>query len=312
MGIIAPISHRHIQEIIEKQETPLRRATFSSVEVDAVFRFGAIIGAEIVNHVSLQRGMDHARELIRQAETSGRSFSSGTVVLVGELTGGKGRFSREWFAPAGGLWLTLVLVNTLLPESTRLLPMAAGVAICELIRECGVDARIKWVNDVHVANRKIAGVLAETFIGPQLREEYVLVGIGININNDEFPPELAERAVSLKQISGTIHDLEEIAARLLAKLAWNYGLLCLEEQRLLAGREDDLDGAAGREHLLLARWQELSDSIGRRVRFGFDVEKAPQFEARALGIDPTGGLILGLDGQPGCLVEHAGEIVYLD
>lgn len=311
MGIIPSISHRLIKELIDNEEVSRRSKDLPAETAEQIFRFGSMIGCEIMSHASLHRGMDHARDLIREKEAAGLSLASGTVVLAGELTGGKGRFSREWFAPSGGIWMTLIIANTLLPETSRFVPLAAGVACCELLRDYGVNARIKWVNDVHVANRKIAGVLTETFLSPVHHEEYIMIGLGININNDEFPKVLTGRAVSLREVCGRPHDLDAVAVRLLAKLAWNYGLLCFEEHRLLAGREDVREIEA-KEHLLLASWLDLSDSIGRRVCFGFDVEKAPQFEAVVQGLDATGALILSLPDQRGTLVEHAGEIVYLD
>jgi BirA family biotin operon repressor/biotin-[acetyl-CoA-carboxylase] ligase len=300
-----------IHQVIDNEEASRRKESYPAEVVDQVFRFGSIIGCAVFSHASLHRGMDYARDLICEKEAAGQSLASGAVILAGELTGGKGRFSREWFAPAGGIWMTVVLANVLLPETSRLLPLAAGIACCELLRDYGVDARIKWVNDVHVRNRKIAGILTETFLSPRHREEYILVGLGININNQEFPQALTDRAVSLRDLRGELQDLTLASTRLLAKLVWNYGLLCYEEERRLAGREDISETAAG-EHLLLDRWRNLSDTIGRRVRFGFDVEKLPQFEAVAQGIDPSGALILHLPGAQGVLVEHAGEIVYLD
>ncbi|MBU0728399.1 MAG: biotin--[acetyl-CoA-carboxylase] ligase [Proteobacteria bacterium] len=310
MGVDVSLSPALVRQIIVDEEIPLRVKGSPRQTVEVVFRYGGHVGSIIEMHESLARGMDHARGLIRIHENEETSFPSGMAILADELTGGKGRFRRSWHAPAGGVWLTLVLVNTLLPETSRLYPLAAGVACCETLRRYDLDATIKWVNDVHVQGRKIAGILAETAIGHLHREEYVLIGIGINVNNTVFPDELAPHAVSLKTILGREADLNLFAARLLAALSWNIGLLHFEEQRLLQESDDrDLQNPA--DHLLFRSWRKLSDSIGRRVRFGFNVFEKPQFEARVVDLDNSGGLVLKLDDGT-THVEHSGEIVYLD
>ncbi|MDH5297568.1 MAG: biotin--[acetyl-CoA-carboxylase] ligase [Desulfobulbaceae bacterium] len=298
-----------VRQLIDDEERGLRQRQCSPGAVDEIFRFGAVAGAVIERFDRLDRGMAHARQLINDCEEGGRSFASGTVILAGELTSGQGRFQRYWHAPMGGVWMTVAFANTLLPESTRLYPLAAGLACCEAVRHYGVDARIKWVNDIHVQGRKIAGILTETVFGPRHGEEYVLVGIGINANNHRFPPELAESAVSLCTLLGREVEIELLAARLLAKLAWSIGSLHYEERERLAA--DDGSGA-GHDSLLVRQWQALSDTVGRRVLFGYDVQKNPQYEAQVTGITPDGGLLLRHLADNASGVEYSGEILYLD
>jgi BirA family biotin operon repressor/biotin-[acetyl-CoA-carboxylase] ligase len=262
--------------------------------------------------------MERARQIIRKAEEANLSFSSGTVILADEMVQSKGRFKRAWHAPQGGLWMTLVMVNTLLPESSLLLPMAAGVSCCEVLRHYGIAAQIKWVNDVLAGGKKIAGILTETFTGQRFNEEYVLIGIGINVNNDEFPAELSEQATSVKSCLKKETNLAELAARLLLKLRWNIGLLSYEEARHLerhggvAIRNGTrVDNLPVNEHLLLESYKSLTDIFNRRVLFGFDVQENPQFEAKVVGLDSSGGLILELD-DTSRIIQHSGEIVYLD
>lgn len=272
-----------------------------------IIRYGGVVGSRIEHFDRRGRCMDYGRDLIRRHEETGHSFPSGLVLVASELTEGKGRFARTWHAPAGGLWLTLILVNTLLPEHGRFYPLAVGVACCEAVRHFGVDAHLKWVNDVHVGGRKLAGVLIETERGPRFGEEYILVGIGLNVNNDAFPPELRDTAVSLRQLLGREIDLAEVAGQLLSKLAWNIGLLHHAEAEAFHAADDEAV-----PHPILARWLALSDTIGRRVLFGFDVQREPQYEAVVQGLDPEGGLILRLSEDHATVVEHAGEILYLD
>lgn len=308
----------HIREVIIKEETPRRCMTFPPEAVNEIFRYGGIVGSAIEHHARIPRGMDRARQLIRQYEESDRSFPSGTVIIADEMALPRGRFSRAWHAPRGGLWMTLVLVNTLLPESSLLVPMAAGVACCEVLRDYNVPAYLKWVNDVLAEKRKISGILTETFHGSRSGEEYILVGIGLNVNNNRFPPELSGLATSVNSCLQNEINLTALTARLLAKFSWNIGLLYFEEAQNLTiygGVGKNLDTPPeirGKgHHLLLESFKSLTDIFNRKVLFGFNVLDNPQFEAKVVGLDRSGGLLLELDDTTR-VVRHGGEIIYLD
>lgn len=310
MGLVASSPPSSLQQYILQQELFFRRQHFSKDVADQIFRYGAIVGSVIHHFDRLDRCMDHARSLIRDHEEQNLSFPSGTVILADRLKKGKGRFGRYWHAPEGGLWLVLVLVNTLLPEISRLYPLAAGVACCEFVRRHNIDGRIQWVNDVRVNGRKIGGILTESSVGRNSGEEYILIGMGINVNNEQFPAELQSIAGSMRPHLSNDLDMNQAAMELLAKLSWNIGLLHYDESRWLRGREDDA-AKGGRDSLLLTRWRQLSDTIGRRVVFGFNVEEDPQYEATVLGLAEDGGLILSL-ADSGTVIEYSGEIRYLE
>lgn len=303
------LSPELVKEILDREEAACRRASFAPQDIAAIIRYGAIVGSRIEQYPRLARNMDRARSLISDHEEKNRSFPSGTVIIAEELTAGRGRFHRPWHAPRGGVWLTLILVNTLLPENNRLYPLAAGAACCEVLRQYGVKAHVKWVNDVQVNGRKIAGVLTESMTGSRHKEEYVLIGVGMNVNNETFPDALAGSATALKSETGRPAALGLLAARLLAKLAWNIGLLHFEEQRRLLENNGGPAGDTGK-NLLLDRWLQLSDMVGRRVLFGYDVQKEPQYEAVVAGIDPDGSIILRLPDNS-LTRENSGEIIYL-
>lgn len=279
------------------------------INAELVGRYGAQVGSKIEHHHHLPRAMDYARTLIAKAENEGRSLASGTVILVDQLSGSKGRFSRSWYAPPGGLWGCLIHANSLLPASRRFLPFAIGVACCETLRALGIDqAWLRWVNDVLVDGKKVAGFLAESFTSAGYGEEYDLLGFGINVNNLCFPEELKATATAITSILGKPVDLHALTALFITKLSWNIGLLYYEEARELRG--DGFSGPEGR-HLLLASWANLADSVGKRVVFGFDVVASPQYEAEALAVDADGGLVLQLD-DGWCKTEYCGEIRYLE
>ncbi|MCD6146595.1 MAG: biotin--[acetyl-CoA-carboxylase] ligase, partial [Thermoplasmata archaeon] len=97
------------------------------------------------------------------------------VVVADEQMKGRGRLDREWISPAGGLYFSAVFKNR------NDISLLAGVAVAKSLREIGIDAKIKWPNDIVVTEKKIAGILVEIF------EDYAVVGIGVNMSGAPLP-----------------------------------------------------------------------------------------------------------------------------
>lgn len=279
-----------------------------SYEAEEIGQFGAFVGSVIESHRTLPRAMEYCRNLINSTAESGKSFPSGMVILADALTQSKGRFTRQWHAPIGGVWGCMVHANTLQPQSRSFIPFAVGVSCCEVVRDYGVsDSSVRWVNDVLVGGMKLAGFLVEAYTEPTYDEEFTLIGFGININNSVFPAELNGLAVALCGILQKEIDLSQFTAHFLAKLAFNFGILYHEENCELRG--EPLSGKDG-IHLLLEKWLKLSETVGQNVVYGFDVMNAPQYKAKVVGVDDCGGLRLLLeDGNE--KVEYGGEVRYL-
>jgi BirA family biotin operon repressor/biotin-[acetyl-CoA-carboxylase] ligase len=280
---------------------------FSPLAVEKILAYGVPVGATIEHHSQLPRCMDRLQQLLQEEEQQERVLGAGTVVLADTLTKSSGRFTRSWHAPTGGLWLAMAWPDTLVPECTRLLPFAIGMACCRTVRQYGLDARLKWVNDVLVNGKKLAGILCSTMQSPR-GDQYHLIGIGINGNNQTFPADLQRTATSLRsELAQTQSvDLVELTGCLLVELRWALGLLYYdEEQALQAGASCE----QGRQSLLLHAWQDLSDTVGQRVEYGFDIQQQPLYQALVREIDPCGGLVMELE-DGGTVTEYSGEIVY--
>ena len=293
----------------ENVQALLRQQSSSVVEPYAaeVVRFATFVGSVIDCHATLPRAMNHSRLLIEKEAARGGAVASGRVIVADTMTACKGRFTRSWHAPAGGVWGCMIHAETLLPQSRAFIPLAVGVACCETVRAYGLSGKLRWVNDVLVDHRKLAGFLVETYTETQFGEEFTLVGFGINVNNEDFPDELADTAVSMRQLLGRETDLTGFSELFLARLAWNFGLLHFDEQfRLHNERWAGRDGL----NLVLQSWLALTDTTGKRVVYGFDVIKNPQYQANVLGFDEFGGIMLGLDDGY-AKTEYSGEIRYL-
>jgi BirA family transcriptional regulator, biotin operon repressor / biotin---[acetyl-CoA-carboxylase] ligase len=174
-------------------------------------------------------------------EQATKGAGEGLVVVADEQTAGRGRLGRAWVAPPQASLLVSVVLRPQLPvERRHLLTLAAALAAVEAVDEvAGVVASIKWPNDVVVADRKLAGILAEA------ASDAVVVGMGLNVRWDAFPPELTRTATALN-LCGASDDVD--TSTVLA--AWLPAL----ESRL--SHVDDIPAAA----------QERSATLGRPVR----------------------------------------------
>lgn len=295
----------HLRTYLQSKEFLAQyRGCYRDDVIQRILRYGAPVGCLVEQYEHLPRCMERIREMINSRHREA-PLPCGTVVSAGRLLKGSGRFNRDWFAPEGGLWMAMAWADNLLPDIARLIPMAAGTAACEAIRAFGVRASVKWVNDIHVRGRKIGGILCETCLGKHADDRYHLIGIGINCNNTAFPDELATRATSLRKEGRSAIDLERFTLELLARLAWNFGLLHLAEEQLLIDDPED-----STENPAVEAWKRLSDTVGRRVMYGYDVIRNPLYEGTVVAVDDTGSLELRLDDGT-TVTENSGEILYL-
>ena len=212
----------------------------------------------------------HARNL---AETGARE---GTLVIAEEQQVGKGRLGRSWLSnPGENLTFSLVLRPARSQPGMGILPLAVGVAIARAI-EATVSLRVecKWPNDLLVEGQKVAGILLETSIDPA-GSPYVIVGVGLNVNQTFFAEEIRERATSLKSWTRSDVDREILLCS------------CLSHMESVYDR-----CAAGESQEVLVEWNARSTLLGRTVTV-------------AAGGRETTGVVKGIS-HDGALVVRAG------
>ena len=161
-------------------------------------------------------------ELAQLASEGGRE---GVTVVADEQTAGRGRLQRAWSSPRGaGLYFSILLRPTIPQNYWPLITFMAAIAVGDALREAaGVETDIKWPNDLLSGERKICGILAEAIDTPGGRA--VILGIGINLTQSAFPPELADVATSVAEASGRSVDREQILSALLEALSRWYSVL---------------------------------------------------------------------------------------
>lgn len=180
-------------------------------------RIGALMG-DCPWHTSVivLESVDSTNNYLKQLAAQGAP--AGTAVLAGQQTAGRGRRGRSFYSPEGqGLYLSVLLRPKAHPgELLHLTAMTAVAAMRAVERVCGKRPGIKWTNDLVFGKRKLAGILTElSVVAETLETEYVVVGIGVNCGQTEFPEELREIAASIRMECGKPVDRCALAAALL-------------------------------------------------------------------------------------------------
>jgi len=226
-------------------------------------RLGTII------HHYLETGStnDAARQFAEQGATEG------TLVLAEEQTQGRGRLGRSWLSERGaGIYASILLRPVLKPCYAAVLTLVAAVAVNEAIEQaCGLNADIKWPNDLLLSGRKCCGILSEMQAeGGEIR--HVIVGIGINVNHSAFPEELGQRATSLRIEGKQTYSRVAVLCALLQKFEPLY---------------DDLQ--RGNRAAVLQRWVARSSfAFGKQVTVHLGSGK--KVEGQTAGLSELGNL----------------------
>jgi BirA family biotin operon repressor/biotin-[acetyl-CoA-carboxylase] ligase len=199
--------------------------------------------------------------------------AEGTVFLAEEQTAGRGRGANSWDSQRStGIYCSVIVRPALPPSEVLVLSLAAGLAVQSAIRQ--VDSRViadlKWPNDVLIDGKKICGILTE-MNSEATRVRYIVMGIGINVNQASFPEELG--AISLRQVTGSEWSRVDLVAALLKSLDREYRQL--------------LEDADARESIL-RRFAENSSWVqGKAVRIE---ENGAGLQGTTEGLDPRGFL----------------------
>lgn len=258
---------------------------------------GSPLAARVEVHEELRSTQERARELAR----GDPGAPHGTLVVSKVQTGGRGRLGRRWGSPRGGLWMSLVLRPRVSTKVAARITQTAAVGAAKALREMGVNARIKWPNDLLVGGGpKICGILAESGAGiapaaakragpgEERRVDFVILGIGLNANLDPEDLGIPEgEATTLRDELGRDVDLLALVKNLLSHL-----------DAELARLEDF--------EAVLDDWRALDCTLGERVRvrrFG------ETLEGTAVDLGPEGALLL--ETPEGVVELFEGEIEQL-
>lgn len=200
--------------------------------------------------------------------------SHGAVVIAEQQKSGRGRQKRKWLSPKGGVWLSVVLKPDIPTAKITLLPFVAALAACDAIKATGLDARLKWPNDVMISGKKVAGILLDICAEAE-QVNYAVIGIGINANVDSA-------AITARLEGVKITSISDELGRSVSRLDLVKALLENLERYYL---EMEQSGAVA----ILQKWKKNSDMLGRRVTV---TQNSRTVQGVAVDVNDDGSLLL--------------------
>ncbi|MCL2874224.1 MAG: biotin--[acetyl-CoA-carboxylase] ligase [Defluviitaleaceae bacterium] len=244
-----------------------------------------LIGKNILYFTELTSTNDHAKKMVL-----GGTAKNGDAVIANNQTAGKGRMGRSWIAePDAGLYTSVIIeLPTTAIWATLLFGLAALNAVEKTI-ESG-SASLKWPNDVLISGKKVCGILVEGCRSPD-GINYFIVGVGINVNNNEFPAELSNKATSLFLETGENYSVSKIATQLFHEMDYLY-----ERCKKDTGYEGFRPFAEEYRQKCMTLNKDVIITVSRNV-----------ISCRAVDIAATGGLVIKLDNDATMIVS-SGEV----
>lgn len=237
---------------------------------------------------------DEVNSTNEKANELAANVEEGTVIIAEKQKKGIGRFGRVWISPKGGVYVSVILKPKISPIDASKMTLIAGIAVAKVIRKLGLDAKLKWPNDVLIHGKKVGGILT-SISTKEDKIDYIIVGIGINANIDissTFPKELQKNVTSLKEELKKEVSTEEIIEDILYEIEINYEIFKFKK---------------GNFAYLLNEWKRLSDTIGKGVKIKMQTEVV---DGTAIGVSRDGALIMKLeDGSLKNII--AGECIHL-
>ncbi len=229
------------------------------------------------NVIALQQ-VDSTNNYLKNHLSKSEPLPEGTVIMAEEQFAGRGQFSNRWLSqPGKNLTFSLLLCPSFLnPDKQFLLNIAVSIAINDVLaRIIGCNCKIKWPNDIFFGDNKLGGILIENILRGK-EWKYAIIGIGINVNQTEFP-ESIKNVTSLKLISSVSYDLSAILRELCQSI----------QERYIQLRENHFE-------------QHYQEYISRLYRFGeqhrFKI-KGSEKTGRITGVDEEGRLNLDVNGE---------------
>ena len=212
-----------------------------------------------------------------QARLAGEAGAPHGTLAVAEIQdGGRGRRGRNWISPAGvGIWMSLLLRPGISPISASTLTLVMALAAQKGIKEAtGIESQIKWPNDLVLNKKKICGILTE--MGTEFMEiRYVVMGTGINVNQEDFPEEIRKTATSLYMETGKKYHRSRIIERILEALEEYYGIFVQTED-------------------MSALLEEYNEKLVNRGQEVCVLDPKGEYRGLCRGITKTGGLLVEL------------------
>ncbi|MBI2655785.1 biotin--[acetyl-CoA-carboxylase] ligase [Candidatus Woesearchaeota archaeon] len=223
---------------------------------------------QIQHFRSLTSTQDKAKEF------SGKGLSN-IAVIADTQTKGRGRFKRKWYSGKGSLSMSILLKPNNI-KNMQYLTFAAAISVVKSVKKsANINTKIKWPNDVHYKGKKLCGILTEGIFG---KESYAAVGIGLNVNQDNFPKEIKNTAISLKIIKKKNIDIDKLSKNIIDEFFTIYNIQYTKNNM----------------KNILKTWKKHCDTIGKNVMV---ISRSGKMRGKATGVDEDCSLLLKLKNK---------------
>jgi len=278
-GYVIEAQNNKGYRLVEKKDADV----FTKVEIES-YMDTAWIGRKLVFYRKTGSTNLDAKELAEKGE------DAGVVVVADMQTAGRGRSGRGWVSPSGkDIYMTLMLRPQCRPEKASVLTLVMAISVLEAVQElipqaCG----IKWPNDIVVNNRKVCGILTE--MSAELDGiHYIVIGVGINVNQEQMAEEIQDKATSLYIESGERIKRARLTARVLHYFEENYTIF-----------EKSWDFSS-----LVDKYNGFLVNRNREVRV---LDPKGEYDGIARGINEKGELIVERKSDGQTELVYAGEV----
>lgn len=237
-----------------------------------------LTGNELGRHIYCFEKIDSTNIYARQ---NSETLEHGDVIIADEQLKGQGRMKKVFYSPKeSGIYMTIVLKNNIFYDSVRLVSIASFIAVCRAIEKCtGFSPDLSW-NDINIQEKKICGILTEcSFEGETGRVDQIIIGIGINVNNIDFPKEIKDKTTSLKLVLKKEINRKNLISEILNEM-----------EQLICGKR-----YISQRKTILNEYMKRLNLMGKNIEVKLFDKK---ILGKATGINELGGLIvLGSDNR---------------
>ena len=213
-------------------------------------------------------------------------YREGDVVWADFQTAGRGQRGHLWHSRKGeNLTFSVVLEPLFVPVAEQFaVSEVVALSLVDMLAEYGIEAKIKWTNDIYVGDRKLVGILIEHSLAPTTLRR-TIVGVGINVNQREFDPSIPN-PISMAQLLGKELNAEEVLRCFLTHLQENYEFL----RRIKNSQLSTLNSQLNSDDALHQRYNSL---LYRKNEYHtYALPSGDKFQAKILGTAPSGALRL--------------------
>ncbi|MBN2228269.1 MAG: biotin--[acetyl-CoA-carboxylase] ligase [Candidatus Thorarchaeota archaeon] len=259
--------------------------------IDQEFISRGLSTTNLVPKIVAYETLDSTNEEAKRCISSGECEN--LLIIAESQTKGRGRYDRQWISPEGGLYFSLVLRPHFGLESAPLYNMLCACAVTTAIQSFGINAHVKWPNDILIFEDKVAGILSE-LLTEDPEDILLVLGVGVNLNTTrtDFPENLRDHLTTLADHLNKQIPREELLVKIIKSI--DQWLTAIDVEKSFSS--------------VLKDWKKKSATLGNKVRI---IDGAKSVIGIARDILDDGSLVLSVEGEADDIIFRAGDVTHL-